>query len=385
MGLLDASATMTVYDSIERGAADECEPLRGRRPRTFTLTRLLVACVAVGVCAIGATTVVNTHLVNIHEDSALANFDLGSAVDDDSAHANFDDDYPEGAQLGFWTRRTRPKDKCGSQVYLTYRSNRSKCSKEKSSIRKRYCYMRAYRQYKDGLEGCKKKLPPPPENEKPKAENEKLKAENEKPKAENEKLKAENEKLKAEYEKLKAALHKGFKLRDKLRDKLIDELRDKSAEIEKLKAENEKPKAEIKKLKGEIEKLKAGTKNCGKSSKTPKAENEKPKVKNFRHGRKNGNPCIAEKYSDAELIEALKNMTCKEVCDNDCKRFNSKRGYGSTDNVHNMYSRCLNQHYSYNFVAKIYGERVVRNNPQYSPQEQKTFGGPGCLSKCPKF
>ena len=51
---------MNAYDSIERGAADECEPLRGRRPRTFTLTQLLVACVAVGVCAIAATMVVNT-------------------------------------------------------------------------------------------------------------------------------------------------------------------------------------------------------------------------------------------------------------------------------------------------------------------------------------
>jgi len=85
---------MTAYDSIERGAADECKPLTGRRPRTFTLTHLLVACGAVCVCAIGATMVVNTHLANTHEDSTLANFDLGSAVDDDSAHANFDDDYP---------------------------------------------------------------------------------------------------------------------------------------------------------------------------------------------------------------------------------------------------------------------------------------------------
>ena len=51
---------MTAYDSIERGAADECEPLRGRRPRTFTLTQLLVACGAVCVCAIAATTAVNT-------------------------------------------------------------------------------------------------------------------------------------------------------------------------------------------------------------------------------------------------------------------------------------------------------------------------------------
>jgi len=76
---------MTAYDSVERADDDEYEPLRGRRPRTFTLTQLLVACVAVCVCSIAATTVVNTHLVNAHEDSALA---------------NFDDDYPEEAQLG---------------------------------------------------------------------------------------------------------------------------------------------------------------------------------------------------------------------------------------------------------------------------------------------
>ena len=68
------------------------------------------------VCAIAATTVVNTHLANFDDDSALANFDLGSAVDDDSAFDgdsafddelaladfddNSDDDNPEGAQLG---------------------------------------------------------------------------------------------------------------------------------------------------------------------------------------------------------------------------------------------------------------------------------------------
>tara|TARA_B100000683_G_C12487458_1_gene553495 strand:+ start:2417 stop:2653 length:237 start_codon:yes stop_codon:yes gene_type:complete len=73
---------MTAYDSIERGAADECEPLRGRRPRTFTLTQLLVACGAVCVCAIGATTVVNTHLANFDDDSALANFVDDSAFAD---------------------------------------------------------------------------------------------------------------------------------------------------------------------------------------------------------------------------------------------------------------------------------------------------------------
>jgi Fe2+ transport system protein B len=60
-------ATMNAYDSIERGAADECEPLTGRRPRTFTLTQLLVACVAVSCCTLAATTVVNTH-------RGLANF-----------------------------------------------------------------------------------------------------------------------------------------------------------------------------------------------------------------------------------------------------------------------------------------------------------------------
>ena len=48
---------MTTYDSVECGADDEGDR---RRPRTFTLTQLLVACVAVGVCAIAATMVVNT-------------------------------------------------------------------------------------------------------------------------------------------------------------------------------------------------------------------------------------------------------------------------------------------------------------------------------------
>ena len=52
---------MTVYDSVERGAADECKPLTGRRPRTFTLTQLLVACVAVCGCTLAATTVVNNN------------------------------------------------------------------------------------------------------------------------------------------------------------------------------------------------------------------------------------------------------------------------------------------------------------------------------------
>merc|ERR1712159_979694 len=108
MGTPRRVATMTAYDSIERGAADECEPLRGRRPRTFTLTHLLVACGAVCVCAIAATTVVNTHLANFDDDSALATFDDGSAFDDelaladsdDDSNDDFDDDFPDEAQLG---------------------------------------------------------------------------------------------------------------------------------------------------------------------------------------------------------------------------------------------------------------------------------------------
>merc|ERR1712159_690277 len=137
MGIPRRVATMTAYDSIERGAADECEPLRGRRSRTFTLTHLLVACGAVCVCAIAATTVVSTHLANFDDVSALANFDLGTAVDDDSAfdgNSAFDDelaladsddgsgdgsdddsdddfdddDFPEEAQLGSVLAR----DKC---------------------------------------------------------------------------------------------------------------------------------------------------------------------------------------------------------------------------------------------------------------------------------
>ena len=56
--ILRRVATMTAYDSIERGAADGCEQ---RRPRRFTLTDMLVACVAVGVCAIATMTVVHRH------------------------------------------------------------------------------------------------------------------------------------------------------------------------------------------------------------------------------------------------------------------------------------------------------------------------------------
>ena len=65
---------MTAYDSVERGAADEIER---RRPRTFTLTQLLVACVTVCVCAIAATKAVNTHRASegVCDDHARAHAD----------------------------------------------------------------------------------------------------------------------------------------------------------------------------------------------------------------------------------------------------------------------------------------------------------------------
>ena len=163
---------MTAYDSIERGAADECEPLRGRRSRTFTLTQLLVACGAVCVCAIGATTVVNTHLANFDDDSALANFDDnsalanfddGSAFDDDSAFdgdsalANFDDgsalddelaladsdddfdddDSSEGAQLG--RHEKSPREKCYYEEYQRFSETMRKVDSY-ANDRKKKCF-----------------------------------------------------------------------------------------------------------------------------------------------------------------------------------------------------------------------------------------------------
>merc|ERR1712164_142207 len=159
MGIPRRVATMTAYDSIERGAADECEPLRGRRSRTFTLTHLLVACGAVCVCAIAATTVVNTHLANFDDDSALANFDLGSALDDDSAfdddsaladsdddsNDDFDDDFPEEAQLGV--------------------DSQKKCYYEAKKQRY-YADKKVRKDYDDKVQGCKKESSGSPSQEK---------------------------------------------------------------------------------------------------------------------------------------------------------------------------------------------------------------------------
>ena len=174
--------TDSIHDSVERGAADECEPLRGRRSRTFTLTQLLVACSAVCVCAIGATTVVNTHLANFDDDSALANFDLGSALDDDSALANFDDGSAfdgdsalanfddgsddgsdddsddsddEGAQLGQTRRRSRRSRTSTQRRRPTTNRRPTTCERE---AHKQYFLDRkkAYDNYKTNKEKCPK-------------------------------------------------------------------------------------------------------------------------------------------------------------------------------------------------------------------------------------
>jgi len=203
MGTPRRVATMTAYDSIERGAADECKPLTGRRPRTFTLTHLLVACGAVCVCAIGATTVVKTHLANFDDDSALANFDLGSALDDDSAFDgdsafddelaladsddgsddgsdddsgddsgddsddDSDDDFPEEAQLGSILARDkclREAKKKGPEYYFSKRLDCYQLWKPKScaeeAVKQRYVKyysdLKAIKDYRDKTAGCKK-------------------------------------------------------------------------------------------------------------------------------------------------------------------------------------------------------------------------------------
>ena len=99
---------MTVYDSIERGSVDEVER---RRPRTFTLTQLLVACVAVCVCVIAATTVVKTH----------------------RALANADDDQPGEAQLGFESLGNRRREDFNARRALALK----KLAKEKGKKRRK--------------------------------------------------------------------------------------------------------------------------------------------------------------------------------------------------------------------------------------------------------
>merc|ERR1711981_1465597 len=239
MGLLDAAATMTAYDSIERGVVDECEPLRGRRPRAFTLTQLLVACVAVCVCAVAATLAVNTHREGMMAPSL-------------------------GRHLWKWSSACKSKQIALKKTLMSCNSDlKSKINERSAELgepvrngcvllgSKNSCAS-VMKEEQDLLAECKAELAVHNENaelkaqnEKPKAENEKLKAqieklkaENEKPKAENEKPKAENEKLKAENEKLKAENEKPKAENEKLK-----------AQIEKLKAENEKLKAQIEKLK----------------------------------------------------------------------------------------------------------------------------------------
>ena len=161
---------MTAYDSIERDAADVVER---RHRRTFTLTQLLVACGAVCVCTLAATTtVVNTHLANFDEDSALANFDDGSAFDDDSALddgsafdddsalANFVDDYPEGAQLGQGNLTDRQK-RC-LKHYTVQRVLKFKCyNKGLYGGKLQHCLKRATSWANLRQQKCTAPSPPP--------------------------------------------------------------------------------------------------------------------------------------------------------------------------------------------------------------------------------
>ena len=215
--ILRRVATMTAYDSIERGAADEDER---RRPRTFTLTHLLVACGAVCVCAIAATTVVNTRLETtpslgwskngiwkwspacktkekaLKKDLMSCNADLKSKID------------ARSAELGDPVRNGRAllgsKNTCAS----------------------------AMKEEQDLLAECKAELAVHDENTK-------LKAQNENCKAQNENLKGDYEKLKGDYEKLEKELH------------------------EKLKSENEKPKTEDeKKLETKLIEAEFETRKC---------------------------------------------------------------------------------------------------------------------------
>jgi hypothetical protein len=179
---------MTVYDSIERGAADECEPLRGRRSRTFTLTQLLVACGAVCVCAIGATMVVNglettpslghswgrkvlwkwspeckTKQAALKKDLMSCNADLKSKIDARSAELG--EPVRNGrALLGWWHFA-------------------------------RHTCKAVMKEDQDLLAECKAELAVHDENTNLKADVEKLKDENTK-------LKAQNEKLKGDYDDL---------------------------------------------------------------------------------------------------------------------------------------------------------------------------------------
>merc|ERR1711981_79487 len=182
MGLLDAAATMTAYDSIERGVVDECEPLRGRRPRAFTLTQLLVACVAVCVCAVAATLAVNTHREGMMAPSL-------------------------GRHLWKWSSACKSKQIALKKTLMSCNSDlKSKINERSAELgepvrngrvllgSKNSCAS-VMKEEQDLLAECKAELAVHNENAELKAQIEKLKAENEKPKAENEKLKAQNEKL----------------------------------------------------------------------------------------------------------------------------------------------------------------------------------------------
>merc|ERR1711990_1351924 len=192
MGTPRRVATMTAYDSIERGAADECEPLRGRRSRTFTLTQLLVACGAVCGCAIAATTVVSTRL------ETTPSLGWSKKV------------------LWKWSPACKTKEKALKKYLMSCNADlKSKIDARSAELgepvrngrallgSKNTCAS-AMKEEQDLLAECKAELAVHDENTKLKAQNENLKGDYEKLKGGYEKLEKElHEKLKAQIEKLK--------------------------------------------------------------------------------------------------------------------------------------------------------------------------------------
>ena len=123
--LRDATSRMDMYDAIEHGADDRVE----RRPRTFTLSQLLVACVAVFCCALAVTTIVNTP----RESSSHAHLGASSVFTGNLGSCAFVANNPTNLPMGggpkidahetvvrfnnFWERRIPDKRK-GTKVDL---------------------------------------------------------------------------------------------------------------------------------------------------------------------------------------------------------------------------------------------------------------------------
>ena len=128
---------MTAYDSIERTAPDEGEPLlmnrRHRSSRTWTLVSAIVVLCLLGFGAIAV------HQASVSEEEFSEGFDLAglSAADETLARRDFgkflssyakhdvDEETMSPAELGFWNSW---KSKCKSAIFRPCRiSNGRQC------------------------------------------------------------------------------------------------------------------------------------------------------------------------------------------------------------------------------------------------------------------